>query len=1528
LVNLSWAASIDPTNSNQTATGVQGYNVFRNGTLLQQVTSTSLSDSAVSVSATYTYGVSAVDGAGNASTTNTITVTIPLCPDSTPPNVPGAPSASALICNQVNVSWAAVADRTNPTQQVSGVKGYNVYRDNSFLTFVTNTSIGDLVPAGNVTYSYQISAVDKSNNESTRGPAGTITVPSCPDLTPPNVPAGLGVVALDCAQANLTWMPASDSVVPNQASTGVKGYNIYRGGAFLRFVNTTTTNAIDTGLLGNTSYSYQVSALDNVNNESPLSQAVVLTTPGCLDTTAPTVPSNLVINNLRCTQFSFSWSPSSDQSAPNQTLSGLMGYYVYRDDAFLQFTASPTVTDSTVTEGRFYRYRVSAVDAASNSSQLSTPLEVTIPSCAASPATNLRIVISNSKVGLQWSGSPGALYQVESTIAFGSPWFPVDGPTASFASTNHLCDPASMFRVAVFTNTPAYLANSLINRLDTTPPPIPAPLIVTASSSSETDLSWAPVADVGTFDPGQGQTFTSGLDRYLIYRDGTYLKSAPANVTNSVDLSIPPGGQHTYSVAAIDKAGNVSQKASDSVSICIFLEPSSAIAGPEATNGSFVVDATGCSWSASVPGDSSWIQLTSATSGSGTAAINYAVAANPEITDRVGTVLVQNRNYTVTQKGRKCTISVNPLSLNHSSAGGVGSFSVGAPSGCSWTATTGDGWIHTSTSGSGGGTVSYTVDSNGGASFRSGSISVGGLTFTVNQDGAAVGCTYTISSSVAGFPSAGGSSNVTVTTSSGCSWNVSNSPAWLTITPGGVGSSSVSYTVSANASSSIRTATFTIAGQSYTVTQNGNQLPLANAGSDVSITIGSTATFTAAGSADPDGSISSYQWTFGDGFTASGFSVTHPYSILGVYTVTLTVTDNLGATASDSLLATIVALPDITPPTVNLTVSGSPNVSGVVNLVATVSDNVGVNKTEFYRDDTLFTNITTSPYGTSFDTRTLANGSHTFTARTYDAANNNNSSVVTVLVDNTAPTVSLTQPASGSTISNTVTLAANASDNVGGSGISRVEFYCDTVPLGTATNAPYTNLCNTTIMSDGVHSFYSKAYDAAGNFTNSASVAVTVSNGSPAGQVTWASINPGAWYSATAPAANGDIVAVGSQSGSILLQKYRGGQLLWSKVFGSGNAIGSSLAIDSGGNIFVAGSYVTFIDFGHGSLPPGSGFSDIFVAKFDSDGNNIWGRGVVGQYSDSARGMALDSNGDVYITGSFSGNANFGTDTVPLWLNTVVQGSDIFLAKFSGQTGSTAWAKRFGASDLAIDGSLGVIGESGYSVAVNAYGEVFLTGTCMNGADFGGGPLITTGLNAFVAQFTTNGVHRWSKSFGGNDKDIGQSIAITPEGEAVLTGYFQGTMVLPNGGAGISLSTTRYDDVGDIFLARFSRAGNCIWGRSFTGSMPSVQDVGRGVTVSADGSILLTGEISGQANFGGGTVQANIDDMFVAKLTRDGNYGGWARTFGNGGSDAGIGIAVGNGRVFVASNCYGIVSFDNQGTSTGGGNGVLLGIAP
>ena len=85
----------------------------------------------------------------------------------------------------------------------------------------------------------------------------------------------------------------------------------------------------------------------------------------------------------------------------------------------------------------------------------------------------------------------------------------------------------------------------------------------------------------------------------------------------------------------------------------------------------------------------------------------------------------------------------------------------------------------------------------------------------------------------------------------------------------------------------------------------GNAAPVASAGPDKSVSTGQSVSFSGGASTDVDGSIVSYSWTFGDGSSAIGLSVSHTYAAPGSYTARLTVTDSCGATGSDTVVVTV-----------------------------------------------------------------------------------------------------------------------------------------------------------------------------------------------------------------------------------------------------------------------------------------------------------------------------------------------------------------------------------------------------------------------------------------------------------------------------------------------------------------------------------------------------------------------------------------------------------------------------------------------
>jgi len=172
-----------------------------------------------------------------------------------------------------------------------------------------------------------------------------------------------------------------------------------------------------------------------------------------------------------------------------------------------------------------------------------------------------------------------------------------------------------------------------------------------------------------------------------------------------------------------------------------------------------------------------------------------------------------------------CTYGIAPTSQNFAASGGSGTVNVTVGAGCPWTAAPNASWLHVTSgaSGSGDGSVGYTVDSNSSTSARNGTFTIAGKTFTVNQSGA-VPCTYSISPTKATV-SRGGVTNATVavTAPAGCAWTAVSNATWIRVVSGasGSGNGAVTYSVDANTGKARkRTGKMTIAGKTFTVTQN------------------------------------------------------------------------------------------------------------------------------------------------------------------------------------------------------------------------------------------------------------------------------------------------------------------------------------------------------------------------------------------------------------------------------------------------------------------------------------------------------------------------------------------------------------------------------------------------------------------------------------------------------------------------------------------------------------------------------------
>ena len=257
---------------------------------------------------------------------------------------------------------------------------------------------------------------------------------------------------------------------------------------------------------------------------------------------------------------------------------------------------------------------------------------------------------------------------------------------------------------------------------------------------------------------------------------------------------------------------------------CAFtVSPASAnLTTPAATTGSVTVSAgTGCGWTAT--SNAAWLTISAGANGSGAGTVTYSVAANPNAAMRTGTLTIAGQTFTVTQAGTSCGYLISPSSLTLAgSIGASSSVTVTAAAGCSWTAVSNSPWlsVYIGATGTGNGSVAYSVQANTTSAARTGSLTIAGNTFTVTQPGTP--CSFSISPLMATLTSAAAATGtVAVGGGSDCAWAAVSNVPWITITSGnsGVGNGSVAYSVTANTGTLARTGTLTIAGKTFTVTQ-------------------------------------------------------------------------------------------------------------------------------------------------------------------------------------------------------------------------------------------------------------------------------------------------------------------------------------------------------------------------------------------------------------------------------------------------------------------------------------------------------------------------------------------------------------------------------------------------------------------------------------------------------------------------------------------------------------------------------------
>jgi hypothetical protein len=416
----------------------------------------------------------------------------------------------------------------------------------------------------------------------------------------------------------------------------------------------------------------------------------------------------------------------------------------------------------------------------------------------------------------------------------------------------------------------------------------------------------------------------------------------------------------------------------------------------------------------------------------------------------------------------------------------------------------------------------------------------------------------------------------------------------------------------------------------------------------------------------------------------------------------------------------------------------------------------------------------------------------------------------------------------------------------------------------------------------------------------------------------WAQRNGGPFSdfgSAIALDGSGNVFITGSTTKSvgdedILIRKLdENGDLVWSKEIGaSAYDQGRSVAVDDSGNVVVTGIFSGTVNFDPGvgtSELTSVGFDDVFISKWNSNGDLVWAKSIGSAVPDIVYDIALDSSGNVYTTGRFFDTVDFDPGTGAYNL-TVAGNEAIFISKLDA-SGDFVWAKSLDAPHSIF----------GLSIAVDAGGSAYTTGCFEFTVDFDPGPEVynltsnADSYDAFVSKLDRNGNFVWAKSMTGTS--CGNSITVDLNGNVFTTGYFKGSVDFDPGAGSYNLTSLGDSD---IFVSMLANNGDFVWAKS-TGGMGN--DYGMGITVET-GGVYTTGSFSNTIDFDPGPRVYNLtsvggEDIFVSKLDSNGSFI-WAKSMGSTDSDDGYSIALDSGSNIYTTGSFKLTADFDPGAGT------------
>lgn len=369
----------------------------------------------------------------------------------------------------------------------------------------------------------------------------------------------------------------------------------------------------------------------------------------------------------------------------------------------------------------------------------------------------------------------------------------------------------------------------------------------------------------------------------------------------------------------------------------------------------------------------------------------------------------------------------------------------------------------------------------------------------------------------------------------------------------------------------------------------------------------------------------------------------------------------------------------------------------------------------------------------------------------------------------------------------------------------------------------------------------------------------------------WATfISPSTMVTASAIAPNGDIILAATFTGTIsvagkshisagdkdilLLKLDPSGAILWSKSFGAAlDQWVGALAVDSSGDIYMTGGSASSFKLGPQASTLSAG---AYVAKFDSSGEHVWSKSAGGG---GGVGIAV-RNGYLIVGGGFAGSIDWGTGPIS---SASQNTTDVFLAKLSAVDGTIVqgegWAKRYGGTGY----------ETLVAIKLDSSESIVMVGTFNANSTFDSKPLQHFGMrDVFLVRVDPNGMTTSAYGYGdAADQDVA-ALDLNSKGEPIIAGFFNGVMNF--GGKMLNASTGK-----NLYVANAAPGGG--WAQNF-GKLGS--QLPHGVAVDASDNVFVLCDGYGGIDFGGGPLDTSNSALFLAKLSKTGAHL-WSKVVAN-----------------------------------------------